>query len=95
MTRLTKIMEDMGYRYFDWNVSAGDSSGNGYTASQIKSRVINGLKNHSDYAVVLQHDIHLNSVRAVEGILKWGQENGYTFLALDLTSPVVHSKVQN
>ena len=95
MTRLTKIMEDMGYRYFDWNVSAGDSSGNGYTASQIKSRVVNGLKNHSDYAVVLQHDIHLNSVRAVEGILKWGQENGYTFLALDLTSPVVHSKVQN
>lgn len=95
MTRLTKIMEDMGYRYFDWNVSAGDSGGNGYTASQIKSRVVNGLKNHSDYAVVLQHDIHLNSVRAVEGILKWGQENGYTFLALDLTSPVVHSKVQN
>lgn len=95
MTRLTKIMEDMGYRYFDWNVSAGDSSGQGYSSSELRSHVVNGLKNHADFAVVLQHDIHLNSVRAVEGILKWGLENGYTFLALDLTSPVMHSKVQN
>ena len=95
MTRLTKIMEDMGYRYFDWNVASGDSSGEGYTAEDIKNRVINGLRTHSDYAVVLQHDIHPVSVRAVEAILAWGQKNGYTFRALDLTSPVVHSKVQN
>ncbi len=95
MTRLTKIMEDMGYRYFDWNVTAGDSGSKGASSSELRGRVVGGLKNHPDYAVVLQHDIHLNSVRAVEGILKWGKENGYTFLALDLTSPVVHSKVQN
>lgn len=95
MTRLTKIMEDMGYRYFDWNVSAGDSSGKSYTSSDVKNRVVNGIRTHSDYAVVLQHDIHYQSVRAVESILKWGKENGYTFRALDLTSPVIHSKVQN
>jgi peptidoglycan/xylan/chitin deacetylase (PgdA/CDA1 family) len=94
MTRLTKIMEDMGYRYFDWNVTAGDS-GKGYTEADVKKRVTNGIKTHKDFAIVLQHDIHLTSVRAVESILKWGKENGYTFLALDLTSPYVHSKVQN
>ncbi len=94
MTRLTKIMEDMGYRYFDWNVSGGDSE-SGSTTESVKKRVINGLKNHTDYVIVLQHDIHLQSVRAVESILKWGVEHGYTFRALDLTSPEVHSNVQN
>jgi len=94
MTRLTKIMEDMGYRYFDWNVTGGDSAA-GATTDSIRKRIITGLKNHSDFAIVLQHDIHMNSVRAVESILKWGTEHGYTFRALDLTSPVVHSKVAN
>jgi Predicted xylanase/chitin deacetylase len=94
MTRLTRIMEDMGYRYFDWNVTAGDS-GKGYTEADVKKRVTNGMKAHKDFSIVLQHDIHLKSVLAVESILKWGKENGYTFLALDLTSPYVHSKVQN
>jgi peptidoglycan/xylan/chitin deacetylase (PgdA/CDA1 family) len=95
MTRLTKIMEDMGYRYFDWNISAGDASGKSYTSGDVKNRVVSGLKRHTDYAVVLQHDIHLQSVKAVDSILTWGEEHGYTFLALDLTSPVLHSQVQN
>ena len=94
MTRLTKIMEDMGYRYFDWNVSSGDAS-KGYTTESVKKKVINGMKNHTDFVIILQHDIHQPSVRAVESILKWGTENGYTFAALDLTSPIVHSQVQN
>jgi peptidoglycan/xylan/chitin deacetylase (PgdA/CDA1 family) len=94
MTRLTKIMVDMGYQYFDWNVSGGDSE-SGATTEGIKKRIINGLKNHTDYVIVLQHDIHMNSVRAVESILKWGTEHGYTFRALDITSPPVHSKLQN
>lgn len=95
MTRLTKIMEDMGYRYFDWNVASGDASGKPYTSTDIRNRVVGGLKKHSDFAIVLQHDIHLQSVKAVDAILTWGEENGYTFLALDLTSPVVHSEVAN
>ncbi len=95
MTRLTKIMEDMGYRYFDWNVASGDASGKPYTSTDIRNRVVGGLKKHSDFAIVLQHDIHLQSVKAVDAILTWGKENGYTFLALDLTSPVVHSEVAN
>lgn len=94
MTRLCKIMEDMGYRYFDWNVTAGDS-GTGYTETDVKNRVTRGMRVHSDFAIVLQHDIHPISVRAVESILKWGKENGYTFRSLDLTSPVVHSTIKN
>ena len=95
MTRLTKIMEDMGYRYFDWMVSAGDTSTDPYTTEDVKNRVISGIKRHSDYVVVLQHDIKPKSVAAVKAILDWGTKNGYTFRALDLTSPVVHSKINN
>ena len=94
MTRLTKIMKDMGYRYFDWNVSAGDS-GEKQSASVYESRIKSGLKRHTAFAVVLQHDIKPNSVRAVEGVIKWGLKNGYTFRALDITSPVMESVVNN
>lgn len=96
MTRLTKIMEDMGYRYFDWTFSAGDAEhGTTKTSYDYYVRIINAMRRQTDYCVVLQHDINLSSVHAVEDVLKWGEENGYTFLALDLTSPVVHTDVNN
>ena len=96
MTRLTKIMEDMGYRYFDWTFSAGDAEhGTTSTSYDFYVRIINAMRKQTDYCVILQHDINLSSVTAVEDVLKWGIENGYTFLALDMTSPVVHTPVNN
>ena len=47
------------------------------------------------YSVVLQHDIKGFSVDAVERIIVWGLENGYTFLPLTADSPTVHHKVKN
>lgn len=95
MTRLTKIMEDLGYRYFDWTVSSGDATTEPTTTETFAARIIGGIRKHSDYAVILQHDLKYRSVCAVEAVLDWGTRNGYTFLPLDMTSPVVHSKVQN
>ena len=94
MTRLTKIMKDMGYRYFDWNVSAGDT-GEKQSPSVYESRIISGIRKKEPFAIVLQHDIKPNSVHAVEGVIKWGLKNGYTFLPLDITSPRVESDVNN
>ena len=65
MTRLTNDLNDMGYAYFDWNVSAADTASDAF------------------------------SVDAVEEILSWGIGNGYSFRALDLTSPAVHHSVAN
>lgn len=93
MTRLTKLMVDMGYQYFDWNVSSGDAGG-AKTADEVYNNVINGIKNRN-VSVVLQHDIKKYSVEAVEKIIIWGLENGYTFLPLDATSPVCHHSVNN
>ena len=96
MTRLTKIMEDRGYRYFDWNVCADDvGSVVDFTTIDIERRLKSGIQRHQEYAIVLQHDISYLSICAVDEVIRWGLEKGYTFLPLDLTSPVLHSVVQN
>lgn len=49
------FLEEQGITYFDWNVSSGDATGNGYPANIIAENVINGAIKH-DESVVLLHD---------------------------------------
>ena len=87
MTTLSQAMPNMGFKAFDWNVSSGDANGR-RKPEQIRQNVIEGVQSISyGYAVVLQHDIQDFSVEAVEGIIIWGLNNGYTFAALDMTAP--------
>lgn len=95
MTRLTKLVEEKGYTYFDWNVDSKDAGGT-TSASQVFLNVTEGIsKNDENFSVVLQHDIKRYSVDAVEKIIIWGLEQGYTFLPLDENSPVCHHSVRN
>lgn len=50
-----QFLDEQGITYFDWNVSSGDATGNGYPANVITDNVINGAIKH-DEAVVLLHD---------------------------------------
>lgn len=93
MTRLTQALTDMGYQYFDWNVSSGDA-GETTSTDQVFENVISGMQNHN-VSIVLQHDIKGFSVAAVERIIVWGLANGYTFLPLDASSPTAHHRVNN
>ncbi len=93
MTRLTKMLDAMNYRYFDWNVSAGDSSSS-KTPEDVFERVTKGIGNRKT-AVVLQHDIKYFSIQAVEDIIKWGKKHGYQFLPLTDDSPTCESRVNN
>ena len=93
MTRLTKLVQDNGYYYFDWNVDSNDAGG-AKTAEEVYQNVINGVKNRKN-SVVLQHDIRGFSVDAVEKIIQWGLKNGYTYKALDENSPSCHHGVRN
>ena len=93
MTRLTKLVGEKGYHYFDWNVSAGDTS-SATTADAVFERVVSGCRNRT-VSVVLQHDTKSYSVDAVERIIQWGLENGYTFLPLDENSPKSHHAIAN
>ena len=82
-----------GYLYCDWNVSSGDAGGT-KTTSGVVNNVISGIKKHN-VSIVLQHDITSYSVDAVEQILFWGIQNGYTFMPMSETTPLVQFKPQN
>ena len=96
MTRLASDVRDLGYQYFDWDVYSGDAGGKGAAAESdtVFANVTEGIGD-SHHAVVLQHDIKGFSVDAVEKIILWGLENGYTFRALDAGSPPAHFDIAN
>jgi len=93
MTRLTEQVEQIGFQYFDWNVSSSDTRIK--DTEQILENMISGVKNRN-YSIILQHaEVKEHSVNAVEDFIIWALENGYRFLALDETSPRAYHRVAN
>ena len=96
ITRLAKIMEDMGYRYFDWNASAGDAESSVPAGIlEYHSTLVARVKRDGSPTIVLQHDPNVYSTKALDYFIPWALEHGYTFLPLDMTSPVIHSRISN
>ena len=93
MTRLTEKLPQLGFRYFDWNVDSKDAGG-AKTTEQVVANVIAGIGDKK-VSVVLQHDLYGYSVDAVEQIILWGLENGYTFAPLTEGSPACQHDVNN
>lgn len=93
MKSLTETLSYHGYFYCDWNVDSRDAGG-ATTADEVAANVIAGIKKKS-VSNVLQHDIKSYSVEAVEQIIFWGLENGYTFLPMADSSPMVHYAPKN
>ena len=93
MTELTTMVEEKGYTYFDWNVDS-DDAGSARTATAVFNNVVTGCSTRKS-SVVLMHDIKSYTVDAIEDIIKWGLDNGYTFKVLTASSPTYHHRVQN
>lgn len=93
MSKLTKSVTEKGFKYFDWNIVSGDAGGTTNT-DKIFLNVTNGVRGKA-YSIVLQHDIKGFSVNAVERLIIWGLNNGYTFAPLNYNSPTVHQRVNN
>lgn len=94
MTDLTKMVQEAGFQYFDWNVSSGDASGRNIGENAVFDNVIKGIE-EKENSIVLQHDTKEFSVNAVEMIIKWGLENGYKFDVLSYESYYNHHSVNN
>ena len=98
MTLLTQDMNNLGIQYQDWNVLSGDAGKKPIDTEKVianvKRQVTSNSKNDRS-SIVLQHDTVGYSVDAVEEIVKWGLENGYTFLPLAMDSPHAHQSVAN
>lgn len=93
MTKLTKSVEEKGFCYFDWNVDS-DDAGRARSAEEVYSNVVSGI-GQKKKSVVLMHDIKSYTIDAIEEIIVWGLDNGYTFLPLSADSPGCHHSVQN
>lgn len=95
MTYLTSEVINRGYHYFDWNVSSGDAGGS-RNKTQVYNAVTKNLR-HNRANVVLMHDFENNykTLNALSDIIDYGHKNGYTFLAIDMTTPLVRHGVNN
>ena len=95
MTRLTKLVLERGFKYFDWNVSSGDAGGTS-TSEGVYNNVVSGLSK-SKQNVVLMHDFSSNSklLGALGDIIDYGLANGYTFSKITESTPMVTHGVNN
>lgn len=95
MTKLTKEVVNRGYRYFDWNVSSGDAGG-AKNSSDVYNNVTKNLSK-SRINVVLMHDFSGNTktLNALEDIIDYGINNGYTFCNITESTPMVTHGVNN
>lgn len=93
MSTLTKEVEKRGYHYFDWNVSSGDA-GETTSSKGVYNNVTKSLRlNRSN--VVLMHDIKSFTAAAIEDIIIYGKEHGYTFAPITMATTPVHHSVNN
>ena len=84
MSTLVDEVKDKGFTYFDWNISSGDAGG-ATSADEVYNIVTSRLAPDKDW-IILQHDIKGFSVDAVERIIEYGKDHGYTFKKLDENS---------
>ncbi len=97
MTKLTQSVTEQGYYYFDWDVVSGDA-GDTTDTEEIYNNIISGIQScakSGNDAVILQHDTKKYSIDAVERVIRWAIQNGYSFDVLSEDGPEVHSKVNN
>ena len=92
MSKLVKSVAERGFTYFDWNISSGDAGG-ATTSDAVFNNVTRSLRNGS--MVVLQHDTKGFSVDAVERIIQYALNRGYTFAPLTASSFAAHHGINN
>ena len=93
MTALAQDVQDVGYQYWDWNVSCGDGTTETTEDTVANATADSGLTN----IVLLMHDAEdkESTADALPAIIEYYKNKGYTFRALDRTSTVCHHKIAN
>jgi peptidoglycan/xylan/chitin deacetylase (PgdA/CDA1 family) len=95
MTELSQRAIDEGYRIFDWNVDS-DDAGSAKSSEDVYRNVTSHLS--KDKAnVVLMHDFANNTktIGALERIIDFGLENGYTFEVITPDTQMVTHTTNN
>lgn len=94
MTTLVKEVTNAGYHYFDWNVDSSDAW-SARNSNDVYNNVINNLKKGTN--IVLMHDLSSNekTVNALEKIIKYAKEKGYTFANITMNTKEIHHGINN
>lgn len=74
----------LGYPLIIWDVDPQDWRG--YSTSVIRQHMVNNARSGS---IVLQHDVHINSVNAVPGIISDLHARGFTFVTVEELVPTM------
>ena len=95
MTRLSALVLENGFTYFDWNVSSEDAVG-ADTPEELYNNVVNGLSKEKRN-VVLMHDFEKNEaiIEALPRIIQFGNENGYIFEKITPETPMLTHRIFN
>lgn len=95
MTKLTMNLLEKGYKYYDWNVSSGDS-GDVRTKDGVYRNVTKQLQKGKSN-IILMHDFAGNTktLNALRDIIKYGKENNYIFEKISEETPMVTQKILN
>ena len=94
MSRLTKQVEQKGYKYYDWNVGSGDTDEK-KSASSICYSVTSNFGKGAN--IVLMHDRKemVNTVDALPCIIEYGINHGYIFDKITHDTKSYHHYVSN
>ena len=79
MNELRISLNNLGYKFSDWTIDSNDLMAR--SPERVYNSVINQIK-EGRANVVMMHDASPDSVEALEDIINWGIDNGYTFLRL-------------
>lgn len=93
MSKLTKMVEEKGYIYYDWNAENGD----GYAKMSQSEMYKRATSSSAKKIMILMHDANgkQNTVDTLPKIIEYYQKKGYTFKAIDDSSIVPHQHVNN
>lgn len=90
-----RLLQEGGYRVFDWNVDSGDSKRRGVPAEEILKGATTPV--NSNEVIVLMHDGtgHEQTVKALPKIIEHYKKNGYRFDVLTPEMVPLQFKLQN
>lgn len=97
MTRLVRSVQEKGYTFFDWNVSAEDATGKPITAPEMV-KTVTGMAKNKNQICVLMHDSasKTTTVEALPDMIVALREMGYRFEALTPDSySFAHGRLNN
>lgn len=80
MSSLTRAVEELGYSYYDWNVSSGDALSQTPSFTYIRNNVLKSARDKNS-ACVLMHDsdTKTTTVKALPEIIEGLMKMGYSF----------------